>query len=79
MLLYIKKPDLIEDLYDLHLGTWDNTVGIGTSYGLVGPGLSPFMDRIFFSSPQHPNQLFSSPSLLPNGYWGLFPGGKAAG
>jgi hypothetical protein len=30
---------------------------------------------IFFSLPLHPDQLWSPPSLLSSGYWGLFPPG----
>jgi hypothetical protein len=33
----------------------------------------------FFSSPPRPERLWSPPSLLSNGYQGLFPGGKVAG
>jgi hypothetical protein len=31
-----------------------------------------------FSSPQHPEGLWILPTLLSNGYQGIFPGGKAA-
>jgi hypothetical protein len=36
-------------------------------------------DDIFFSSPQRPDQLWRTPSLISNGYRGSFPGNKAAG
>jgi hypothetical protein len=32
----------------------------------------------FFSSPHHPHGFWAPPNLLSNGYWGLFPRGKAA-
>jgi len=34
---------------------------------------------IFFSLPLHPDWLWGPPSLLSNGYQGLFPRDKAAG
>jgi hypothetical protein len=37
------------------------------------PGSIFGMDKRFFSSPQHPDWLWSPPSLLSNGYWGLYP------
>jgi hypothetical protein len=40
-------------------------------YGLDDPGLITSR-AIFLSSPQCPDQLWGTPNLLYNGYWGLF-------
>jgi hypothetical protein len=50
----------------------DSSVPTATSYGLDGPGLIPGRTR-FFSSSQCPKRLRGPPSLLSNGYRGLFP------
>jgi hypothetical protein len=48
--------------------------------GLMIRGLSPERGWEFISSPPCPDRLRDPPSLLSNGYQGLFPwGGKAAG
>ena len=48
-----------------------SSVGIGTDYGLDGPGSKPGGDEIF--RPSRP--ALGPPSLLQNGYR-VFPGGK---
>jgi hypothetical protein len=50
-----------------------SSVGIATDYGLEGRGSIPGRVRRFSSSPQRLDQLWSTLSLLLNGYWGLFP------
>jgi len=44
-----------------------------------GRGSIPGGGWEFFSSTPCPDRLWDSPSLLPNGYQGFFPGSKAAG
>jgi hypothetical protein len=56
----------------------DSSVSIATDYGLDGRNSIPGTAK-FFSSPQRPNRLLSSPSLYPMGTGGSFPVGKAAG
>jgi hypothetical protein len=55
----------------------DSSVGIATGYRLDDRGFGvrvPVESRIF-SSPRRPDRFWGPPSLLPNGYRGLFPRG----
>jgi hypothetical protein len=51
--------------------TW--SVSIVTGYGLDIKGSIPGRGKRFFFSPQHPDWILGQPTLLSNGYWGLFP------
>jgi hypothetical protein len=55
----------------------DNVAGIVTGYGLdnQGVGVQVTVGSRIFSFPQRPDQLWGPPSLLANGYRGLFPQG----
>jgi hypothetical protein len=56
----------------------DSSVGIATTYGLIGPGSIP--GRVgFLSFQQSPGCSCDPPSLISNGYRGRFQEGKVAG
>jgi hypothetical protein len=57
----------------------DNSGGIATGYGLDGRGSVPGRGKICFSIPKHSDRLWGPPSVLFNGYRGLFPGVKRLG
>jgi hypothetical protein len=54
-------------------------VGIALAYGLDYQVSIPGGGWEFFFSPLRPERLWSPPSLLSNGYQGLFPWGKVSG
>jgi hypothetical protein len=53
----------------------DSSLGIATGYGLDGKELEidSRQGMWFLSFPQRPDRLWGSPSLLANGYRGVFP------
>jgi hypothetical protein len=55
------------------------SVGIATCYGIHdrGIGIQFPVRSITVSSPRRPHRLWIPPSLLCNGYWGLYPRGKS--
>jgi hypothetical protein len=58
-----------------------SSAGVATGYGLDFRGVEvrvPVRSRIF-TFPYRPDRIWDPPSLLSSGYWGPFPGGKAAG
>jgi hypothetical protein len=71
-----------KSIYQTYKRSRDSSVGIATTYGLddrgVGVRVSVGSSRIL-SSPNRPDRLWDTPNLLSNGFWGSFPGGKAAG
>jgi hypothetical protein len=59
----------------------DSIVSIVTAYGLDdrGVGVQVLVGSRIFSSPRHPDQLWGPPSLVSNGYQGLFLCGGGGG
>jgi hypothetical protein len=55
-----------------------SSVSIVFDYGLDGRGLIPDRGRALFLKPLRPDQRWVPPSLLYNGYRGLFPQGWSA-
>jgi hypothetical protein len=54
---------------NIYLMGHDSSVCIVTDYGQDGSGAIPSRSKIF-SSPQRPDQLWGSTSLISNAYWG---------
>jgi hypothetical protein len=50
-----------------------SSVGIAAGYRLLGQGLIPGRDKRFFSSPQHPYQLWGPPHFFIQWVQRLFP------
>jgi hypothetical protein len=50
----------------------ESSVSIAIAYGSDGHGSIPSMSKRFFSSPQHPDRIWGSPSLS-SGYEELLP------
>jgi hypothetical protein len=73
---FIRKTDIreLEEPTPFRKKSKDRPISIALGYRLDGRGSTPGRRR-FFSSPQHPDQLWGSPSLLSDKYWGLFPQG----
>jgi hypothetical protein len=74
----IHKSDSVREfymlIYNIFGGSRDSAVGIAIGYGLDGLGVGvrvPVNSRMFFS-PRRPDRLWGPPSLLSNGYQGLF-------
>jgi hypothetical protein len=65
---------VLTDLWKLHNFS---SVGIATVYGVDSKGSIPGSAR-FFSSSQRPDRLWGRPSLISDGYRGIFPRCKAA-
>ena len=63
---------IISIVYLFRAGSQDGVNGIGTRYGLEGPGIESRWGEIFRT---YPDRLRCPPSLLYNGYR-VFPGGK---
>jgi hypothetical protein len=58
----------------------DSSVGVATSYGPDGRGSIPGRGKIFFFTPQLPDRISGTPSLLANGYRGdIFQGLRRPG
>jgi hypothetical protein len=64
-------------VYSKSLG---NIVGIAIAYGPDDQSVEVkgTVGSRSLTSPYRPDQLWGSPNLLSNGYWGSFPGGKPA-
>jgi hypothetical protein len=69
--IVIKENFTVWSLIFYRLWIRDSLVSITMGYGLDGWGSIPGRAKRFFSTPQHPDQLWGPPSLLLNGYWEL--------
>jgi hypothetical protein len=58
-------------------GCQESSVSKATGYGLDSRVSIPSWGKKYFSTVQHPDQLWGSTRLLCNGYWALFLQSKA--
>jgi hypothetical protein len=66
----VSSATLISVIYTVYLFTRSqySSVSISTGYGMDSLGSIPGRGNRFFSTPQHPDQLWDPSSLLSNGY-----------
>jgi hypothetical protein len=71
------NKELVEQDIGGQLMRRGSSVGVANAYGLDdrGVGVPVSVGSKIFTSPYHPDQLWGLPSLLSNGYSGLFPRG----
>jgi hypothetical protein len=72
---YVCKSWLTNNIHYIMTVSWDSVVGTATGYGLDDRGVRVCVSvgPRMFTSPYSPDHLWCQPSLLSNGYRGLFP------